>query len=66
MERFREYIKTMTDAKTGDLALPLLTERPFSDPALTRPILKADQAGRIPGPAMPLGSARTKPFHRLA
>jgi len=24
MERFREYIKTMTDPETGDLALPLV------------------------------------------
>ena len=29
MERFREYIKTMTDAETGDLALPLVAMNPM-------------------------------------
>ena len=29
MERFREYIKTMTDAETGDLALPLVAMNPL-------------------------------------
>ena len=29
MERFREYIKTMVDAKTGDLALPLVAMNPM-------------------------------------
>ena len=29
MERFREYIKTMTDADTGDLALPLVAMNPM-------------------------------------
>ena len=29
MERFREYIKTMTDAATGDLALPLVAMNPM-------------------------------------
>ena len=29
MERFREYIRTMTDAKTGDLALPLVAMNPM-------------------------------------
>jgi hypothetical protein len=29
MERFREYIKTMTDAQTGDLALPLVAMNPM-------------------------------------
>ena len=28
-ERFREYIKTMTDAETGDLALPLVAMNPM-------------------------------------
>jgi hypothetical protein len=29
MERFREYINTMTDAETGDLALPLVAMNPM-------------------------------------
>ena len=29
MERFREYIKTMTDPATGDLALPLVAMNPM-------------------------------------
>ena len=29
VERFREYIKTMTDAETGDLALPLVAMNPM-------------------------------------
>jgi hypothetical protein len=29
MERFREYIKTLTDAETGDLALPLVAMNPM-------------------------------------
>jgi hypothetical protein len=29
IERFREYIKTMTDAETGDLALPLVAMNPM-------------------------------------
>ena len=29
MERFREYIRTMTDADTGDLALPLVAMNPM-------------------------------------
>lgn len=29
MERFREYIKTMTDAETGDLTLPLVAMNPM-------------------------------------
>jgi hypothetical protein len=29
MERFREYIKTMTDGQTGDLALPLVAMNPM-------------------------------------
>lgn len=29
MERFREYLKTMTDADTGDLALPLVAMNPM-------------------------------------
>ena len=29
MERFREYIKTMVDARTGDLALPLVAMNPM-------------------------------------
>src|SRR5678816_604084 len=28
-ERFREYIKTMTDPETGDLALPLVAMNPM-------------------------------------
>jgi hypothetical protein len=30
MERFREYIKTMTDPETGDLALPLVAMNPMA------------------------------------
>jgi hypothetical protein len=29
MERFREYIRTMTDAETGDMALPLVAMNPM-------------------------------------
>ena len=29
MERFREYIRTMTDQDTGDLALPLVAMNPM-------------------------------------
>jgi hypothetical protein len=29
MDRFREYIKTMVDAETGDLALPLVAMNPM-------------------------------------
>ena len=29
MERFRAYIKTMTDQDTGDLALPLVAMNPM-------------------------------------
>ena len=29
MERFREYIRTMTDADTGDLTLPLVAMNPM-------------------------------------
>ena len=29
MDRFREYIKTMTDPETGDLALPLVAMNPM-------------------------------------
>src|SRR5688572_3533769 len=30
MDRFREYIKTMTDTETGDLALPLVAMNPMA------------------------------------
>ena len=45
MERFREYIKTMTDAETGDLALPLVAMNPMGKdhvPALIDDYLALD------------------------
>ena len=45
MERFREYIKTMTDAETGDLALPLVAMNPMGKdhvPALIDEYLAID------------------------
>ena len=45
MERFREYIKTMTDAETGDLALPLVAMNPMGKdhvPALIDEYLAMD------------------------
>src|SRR5687768_8220852 len=48
MERFREYIKTMTDAETGDLALPLVAMNPMGKdhvPALIDDYLAIDAEG---------------------
>jgi len=48
MERFREYIKTMTDAETGDLALPLVAMNPMGKdhiPALLDEYLAKDAEG---------------------
>jgi hypothetical protein len=48
MERFREYIKTMTDAETGDLALPLVAMNPMGKdhvPALIDEYLALDAEG---------------------
>jgi hypothetical protein len=48
MERFREYIKTMTDAETGDLALPLVAMNPMGKdhvPALIDDYLAMDAEG---------------------
>jgi hypothetical protein len=45
MERFREYIRTMTDAETGDLALPLVAMNPMGKdhvPALIDAYLALD------------------------
>jgi hypothetical protein len=45
MERFREYIKTMTDPETGDLALPLVAMNPMGKdhvPALIDEYLALD------------------------
>ncbi|HEX4915438.1 MAG TPA: hypothetical protein VFV51_15885 [Vicinamibacterales bacterium] len=45
MERFREYLKTMTDAATGDLALPLVAMNPMGKdhvPALIDSYLALD------------------------
>jgi hypothetical protein len=45
MERFREYIRTMTDAETGDLALPLVAMNPMGKdhiPALIDDYLTID------------------------
>ncbi len=62
MERFREYIKTMTDAGTGDLALPLVAMNPMGKdhvPALIDDYLAlgaeriADDAVRGAGPSGP-------------
>jgi hypothetical protein len=38
IERFREYIKTMTDADTGDLALPLVAMNPMGKDHVPAPI----------------------------
>jgi hypothetical protein len=60
MERFREYIKTMTDADSGDLALPLVAMNPMGKdhvPALIDEYLAlgaeviAQEAVRGAGPA---------------
>ena len=66
MERFREYIRTMTDAETGDLALPLVAMNPMGKdhiPALLDEYLAMD-AERIAADAVagfrragPLGPA---------
>ncbi|MGH9220976.1 MAG: hypothetical protein ACRD1W_16845, partial [Vicinamibacterales bacterium] len=48
MERFSEYIKTMTDAETGDLALPLVAMNPMGKdhvPALIDDYLRLDAEG---------------------
>ena len=45
MERFREYIRTMTDAETGDLSLPLMAMNPMGKdhvPALIDAYLALD------------------------
>ena len=48
MERFREYIKTMTNPETGDLAVPLVTMNPMGKdhvPALIDEYLALDAEG---------------------
>ena len=48
MERFREYIKAMTDPETGDLALPLVAMNPMGKdhiPALIDEYLALDAEG---------------------
>ncbi len=48
MERFRAYIKTMTDEETGDLALPLVAMNPMGKdhvPELIRNYLALDAEG---------------------
>jgi hypothetical protein len=54
MERFREYIRTMTDPETGDLALPLVAMNPMGKdhiPALIDDYVALD-AERIAADAM--------------
>lgn len=62
MDRFREYIRTMVDAETGDLALPLVAMNPMGKdhvPALLDAYLEldaeaiADAAVRGAGPLHP-------------
>jgi hypothetical protein len=74
MERFREYIKTMTDADTGDLALPLVAMNPMGKdhvPALIDEYL-ALGAEEIAEEAVTSASAlrasadRTVPTYRVA
>jgi hypothetical protein len=48
MERFREYIRTMTDPETGDLALPLVAMNPMGKdhiPALIDEYIALDAEG---------------------
>lgn len=48
MERFREYIRTMTDAETGDMALPLVAMNPMGKehiPALIEEYMALDAEG---------------------
>jgi hypothetical protein len=52
MERFRAYLKTMVDAETGDLALPLIAMNPMGKdhvPALLDTLLElqADDIGEV-------------------
>ena len=61
MERFREYIKTMTDAETGDLALPLVAMNPMGKdhvPALIDEYLAlgAEEIAERRGPRLPATS----------
>jgi hypothetical protein len=66
MERFREYIKTMVDAETGDLALPLVAMNPMGKdhvPALIDEYLAlgaeeiAEEAVRGAGSLDPAGTS---------
>ncbi len=74
MERFREYIKTMTDAETGDLALPLVAMNPMGTdhvPALideylamdAEAIAEAAVASAVAGGALDRAAARAKADH---
>lgn len=63
-ERFREYIKTMTDPETGDLALPLVAMNPMGKdhvPALIDQYIALD-AERVAQEAMAEATAKAVAF----
>src|SRR5918992_2337843 len=74
MERFREYIKTMTDAATGDLALPLVAMNPMGKdhvPALIDEYLamgaeEIAEAAVRSAFALRASADRTDPAYRVA
>ena len=62
MERFRAYIKTMTDEETGDLALPLVAMNPMGKdhiPALIERYLALDAEGIAAQAIEEAGALRT-------
>ena len=68
MERFREYIKTMTDPETGDLALPLVAMNPMGKdhiPALVDEYISLDAEG-IAQQAIAESSARLSKEYKVA
>ncbi len=75
IERFREYLKTMTDAETGDLALPLVAMNPMGKdhvPALIDDYLAlggeaiAQEATEHAGVRRAAASAVAEPQYRVA
>jgi hypothetical protein len=68
MERFREYLKTMVDAETGDLALPLVAMNPMGKdhvPALIDEYLALD-AEEIAEEAVKEAEAKAVADYRVA
>lgn len=69
IERFREYIKTMTDAETGDLALPLVAMNPMGKDHIATLIdeyiaLEAESlaAAAVAEAASEIGALQTKDY----